>query len=415
MARPRPRNMRNRRNINSVYNALVRQPTTPKRLSGYLSCRFNPLNSKSKSKIPDGRAAHSVQLDSRGMVQMECDQEFTLRILPILPHCVSITADTAAVLKVDGVTVPAGFKGTNNEYTPYMPQIMSTFSSGGFGTSTGTAKARVSTIGYRLIYTGKALDAQGVVIANFTPFSVGPPETSEKPISYVNNAGVVAEAPAGSYIIARAEGLGLSSSVPVYADTYSGRPELGAMGVLKKTRPASQHDLKFWHQDGIILINDDYAPTSATFGSEFNSIPQAHTSLIGVPVNNLVDDSFAITYLRIPPGKFQLEVLVCYEMELSTNSGLIPFSSKSPAEDKDTLDAETHVNDALPVAIPVDQYAKVLDEVMPHDKFPNSRKVADAKIDALRKQVTQIVKDVKSTSERRPGIKHHNKTRAKPK
>lgn len=365
---PLPQRQLRSRTINTVAEDLNRTLPPEKAIpQHYLACRYDPFNKTPvKTYIPDGKGKNVVVRDIKlfhNIVVGDTDT-FNISIMPWLPFPVGFSING---FMNNGVTPGSSVDGfllggvtTGGPAATLSPYLRATFfnalrsspnvaATGELGNILG---ARITTIGYRLFYTGTASAAQGLITVqdvNWTVDSVASNNTNA--LLQFNSVSPPApftpdNIPANT---APMMVVGVPSTVTTNTNTTAqvSRPENGIRGILKYNHPADAHEFQPWYEQGVILCTQGQPGTGNTeYPILLRPATQIQTQL---PYEqNFVDRSLMGTAISIVGGgSYRLEIVICYEQELSANNALIDMARPSPPINRALLDTDSVLNSTV--------------------------------------------------------------------
>lgn len=345
------------RTLNSVQNSLNKSKNdTSRKENPYLRCVFDPFSSRGKGMMrPDSGSNKVIMRDILQAFDITCDKPIGLKLSPMYPYILSTWANSTTALVVNGLTVPTTFEALGVGYTPTAGKSDSDYGGGTQVAMVDYDRARISTVGWRLMYTGKALDAIGYILVDTTPFSI---EVTDRQVpntcTYATFAGANIAYPLNTQIgYASIETATFSSGgttfFPITPTQTSElfRPEVGAHGILRRSAYSPNHTFKPVHNPGIAPI-------------EFRGDPNASRSFISAPRVNtvagvtIIDDDWDSTMIYISgAGSYRLELVVCLEAIVTQQSPLEPLAKASPALNQAVLEREAAAMSDMPVAVSV--------------------------------------------------------------
>jgi len=320
------------------------------KLPMYLSCKYNPFeqNKTGKGYIPDGRGKNVLLRDYKSSFDFEVTKPFAVRVAPTYPCPIRVyqpDAD-ATSMKINGASVPkeclvvnptGSLPGSGTDGVWYSAGNMVNYvnPSAYVDQTHNISSGRAVSVGYRLVYTGKAAEANGLVIVDSVPEKIDAyiPSNTKK-INYIDNAGTQNDIPVGTADLIGAPCLvvdsitGKSAFEMFPADQYVGRPENGVHGVLKSRVRGTNHEYKPWWEAGAVAVADSqFDPLIALAASPaLNSL--AGAKAVGL---NFWDDQLEAINIRITGiGSYRLETVSCFEFEYPPSSALIDLTVSSP-------------------------------------------------------------------------------------
>lgn len=399
---PQRRGVRSR-TINTVAEDLNKSTTKHAELGAhFLNCRYDPFSpTPVKNYVPDGRGKNVVVRDIKiaHEIEVATGEIMNVQILPMLPFPVRFCDN--AMLTVQGTPTLSKVDGTalgGNTTAPNMPSTAirdylgvvfpNTLKSGGDPSANGTGEtgnitgARITTLGYRLMYTGPASAAQGVIMATDIGWSIDGVDAGNIGTLYQWKTTPTALAAAPDTIAANSMA-SLIAAIPSMKSTTSGltnqivkRPENGIRGVLKMQSSADNHVFQPWYENGILV--------SASTAAALTPINVLNTSVhtTGYAEQNLADPALGGVNLRITgTGTYRLEVAICFEQDLSFNNALVDMGRPSPMLNRSLLDVDMVLNSSVhPAALNepiIDMSSQMKNMSMagrPNSRKPNKRR-----------------------------------------
>lgn len=226
--------------------------------SMYAKCRLDPFSASGSMGIPDGIAARRIVIDHRSYTTLTVANaavNFDVLVLPSLPFQAAIRTPTPQNLSIDG---NFGVDGdANNRWTainiPPEYRTLAGINPSNLAVASNpyeSTNARIVTVGFKLTYIGKPIDASGTLLASSCPITFGNPDDREFATVGVSTYNVLA---AGNYtnVSTRAVEPNVNNS-PV-AESVFGRVDVGMKGVLKTMQPVST--IKPWLTDKVVLYD----------------------------------------------------------------------------------------------------------------------------------------------------------------
>lgn len=349
------------RTLNTVQRALALNPgraNTRANVDPYLCCVFKPFESMGHGSMrPDSASSKIITRDILQSYDIDTSSPLGIKISPMYPYSVSWWRTGSGAVSVNGNLIPVPFTAIPSGYTVPAGKADADFAGQGALRAMGDyEKARIQTIGWRLIYTGKPIDAQGYVLVDSSAFQVDVVDRQVPSTCFYHGfvAGTVVNYAADtSCAYANVETTiphNGSQYIPL-APTQTSRlyrPEQGAQGILKRSAYSPNHTFKPVWNGGIAVLDHR------------NVNPNAVNSWISSPRsgdfagNTILDDDFDSTMIHISaPGLWRLELLVCLEAVVVQNSTLEPLAKASPPLQERTLNTESVVMGTLPPAVPL--------------------------------------------------------------
>jgi len=356
-----------------VEETAIHQRPNYKRLTGnpYLDCRFSPFSLlQTRAGPPDGIGRRTLIRDWKPTFDFVADTYTRLRISPAYPFPLkvystgSVTCNTTLLntgqLSSQWGAVPAtgamsaDWPGAQN----VSPQKVSS--------------ARVISVGYRLMYTGPATSAEGLLVADDVGFKVdGYTPNNSFAITYLKNDGTTVTIAANNAGFVNIDEFPMNVKPTATSSEYVGRPEAGVEGVLKSQTTASNGKFQSWYGRGVMSCYDQ-DPAGATRAASLN---QASTPVtIATPGYSVVDDNFMAAGIEITQGgKYRLELVFCMEQELEPDNPLLDMAKPPPLRDIAVLELADYFDSVMtPRPFGENPFGVILSN--PSRKGPRSRR-----------------------------------------
>lgn len=334
--------------------------------SHFLNCRYDPFGkTPSKSYIPDGKGRNVVVRDikfSHNIIVAE-KEALNIEIAPVLPFPVSFAPDNFMAPNVNsgcfvdsaplsGVTTGGPTVAEAAYLRSVFPNALKTdLVYGALGESNQVMSARITTVGYRLFYTGPVSNAQGVVIATDHNWSI---DAKAAVNSLGLNQYVANSPPTAANVDTIGPGtvphysfgtMQMTNTQNVTSQTVV-RPENGLRGVLKYQLPADSHDFVPWIEGGFVSGR----PGSSGVGADANIYVRNSVAFPGGTNANTIkqymaDPALMMCQIKLTGmGSYRLEIAVCYEQDVGLNSSIIDMARQSPMIDRAVLDVDASLN-----------------------------------------------------------------------
>lgn len=188
-------------NIGKAKNINQLNKNMRKTINPYIQCRLNPFASSNGLGIPDDTDAKRLVVDHRQLTSFRVGNTGSINIVvaPTIPQIVwfQVPTDTDTTYLVNG-DHPTTHNGDDNVFHPicisqYANQLLTRYDEAGkfnsFPTYLDAMRARIVTIGYRLIYTGSTMNNSGSIMINRLGFSLQPPIPNVAAFSIFNGHG----------------------------------------------------------------------------------------------------------------------------------------------------------------------------------------------------------------------------------
>lgn len=336
--------------------------------SHFLNCRYDPFGKTPiKTYIPDGKGRNVVVRDIKFAhnINIADKESMNIEISPCLPFPVAFASDgyctssqptqsTVDGYVLGGITTGGPGIDSASYLRTVFPNVMNqTLTYTDLGETNNVLSARITTIGYRLYYTGPASAAQGVIIAtdhawNLEYFlSSNTSGANQYRVQFPAAAATIDTVAANTSAEFNISAMSMSTTQAVTSQTVV-RPENGLRGILKMQLPPDAHDFTTWLEQGAIVTRPD--TTSGTT----NNVNLYTRSMTAFPTGTLIvkqfmyDPALMATNIKVTgAGSYRLEVAICYEQELSLNHKFIDMARQSPMIDRRMLDVDATLNSTV--------------------------------------------------------------------
>lgn len=349
------------RTVNTIQKALSKtQPNrgAKNKEDPYLRCVFEPFRSLGRGMMrPDSGSDKIIMRDILQSFDIVTNLPIGLKLSPMYPYVLSVWNQGLATVNINGVTIPNGIEALGVGFTPLAGKAESDYLGNSFA-MTDYDRARISTIGWRLMYTGKSLDAQGYVLVDHSPFTIDLVDRmTPATCTYATSVGTNVTYPAvnnNAYVqieTALFTNSTFNAFTPINPTQTSQlfRPEAGAQGVLRRSAYSPNHPFKPVYNGGAVPFdNRNPNPEAARcFISSAKPVPAGVT---------IIDDEFDSTMIYITgPGNYRLELVVCLEAIVTQQSVLEPLAKASPPLNQKVLEKESKVMAGMPPAVAIDK------------------------------------------------------------
>jgi len=331
-------------------------------LPPYVKCKLDPFNHKGSDGIPDHNSKTRVTVDHHGYVDFNIQNgNIVWRILPMMPFQAAWnTLNGQFTGIVGGQLIDITNPEWTNTWTPSIippeyngvairdPEI-----GGSIGNPYGAVTARIVGIGWRLTYTGKALDATGVVNVRRIGTHLDSINTNSAQIRSTNitREGVAYTVPGDRVKIATIDFP--PAFLLLTPDTIVRRPETNLNGVL--TQQIIGEQCAFFEQPLIPVTSDRYparGAIDANSGALFTTATSNVTNLNTTPAFSIFDPSYVMTEISMINciGNYRLEVLTCMEYVPEPNSVMQSLARRPLPEDKFAISLANNVLKDTPAA-----------------------------------------------------------------
>lgn len=172
-----------------------------KLINPYIQCRLSPFAASNGLGIPDDTDAKRLVVDHRQITSFRMGSSGSMNIVvaPTIPQIVwfQTTTDTDTTYTVNG-DHPTTHNGDGNIFHPvtitqYQNMLLTRFDAAGyyntFPTYLQAMRARIVTIGFRIIYTGSTMNNSGSIMINKFGLSLQPPIGNSDQFHVLNGHG----------------------------------------------------------------------------------------------------------------------------------------------------------------------------------------------------------------------------------
>jgi hypothetical protein len=362
------------RAMGSNFRALARRaPTRINRASTrvkraeilpYLDCRFNPLGMKGGDSpgIVDGSQTRRIVVDHRFIIPFTAgtSQGFNIAITPCLPSCVwfnTLAADTASI--VNGITMTAHtgvnpgnqFYGTVSlpEYSGIFPVFTTTPGDYAFvNPYLGSGKARIVTIGGRIIFTGSTMNNNGFIIINNDSMNTMNMIPNTNAGSLIGDQGTDTTLTPNTVQFLPTDYAPNFNIVNQGGDGFSGRLSEGAHFLAKHSD--EKYTFKAMFQNPVALVASNNYNEEAGFLLTKNG---GAGNLDTYSMLQFVDNDWDVISIQVngmaQGQSFNLDLVYCVEYAPATSSA-VTHLAKVPAAQPSTMSAANLVAPMVPVA-----------------------------------------------------------------
>lgn len=172
-----------------------------KMINPYIQCRLSPFTASNGLGIPDDTDAKRLVVDHRQITSFKMGSSGSMNIVvaPTIPQIVwfqtTTSSDTTYTVNGDH---PTTHNGDENLFHPititqYQNMLLTRNDAAGlyntFPTYLNAMRARIVTIGYRIIYTGSTMNNSGSIMLNKLGMSLQPPIGNASTFSVYNGHG----------------------------------------------------------------------------------------------------------------------------------------------------------------------------------------------------------------------------------
>jgi hypothetical protein len=316
----------------ATVDRMLAKPVTPRTTdmfsSPYLSCKYDAFNSMSgmQGALPDGRGKNIIVRDFKSTYDISAAGPMFLRISPTFPTPLRVWHQSPGTT-INGTSVPSwgAVTATTGQWFGSGQLDQYVVNTAVVSPYTIAASARIINVAYRLVYTGTAASASGVLLVDAVPEKVDIHAPSNPlAITFYDSANTATAAAANAAEIVTIETTTvaqLSGAAP--KDQYITRPEAGVHGILKSRVPANNREYKPYFDKGQLPLSDGTtinlasAPLKLAAGQAYGP--------------NVWDDQLEAVSIQITKaGDYRLEILLCMENEMMSSSPLIDLAYSSP-------------------------------------------------------------------------------------
>lgn len=349
-----------RKRINNMRRLPPRMQAQAQRrtINPYIHCRLNPLESGNSIGIPDQSDAKRLAVDHRQITSFKIGSSgaFNIVISATIPQIIwyqTLAGDST--FQVNGYT-PSNQAGNTNVYftvpiTTYQDLTVTRYDAAGQYNNQqvylDANKARIVTVGYRLIYTGSTMNNSGSIMINRQGFSIQPAVGNGGQFTILNGHGstnltfneqqVLVHPSTSSFDF---EGMG--------TDTVRMPLRQGACGLLKHAGPDYKWCDVTDNETYICMANDDkhsilaQGPTST--GDRFRKWPViAFTDTEWSPA--------AISIRGATQGQtFDIETVYCIEYAPAVTSQAISLAKQPVQPDMKAVNHASEAARKMPLA-----------------------------------------------------------------
>lgn len=336
------RNLFNARKISQVENDLHKAQNRVKSqdLSPYINCRLKPFSNHGSLGIPDDSNRKRVVVDHHSYCDMKIDDTLvTVRIAPTAPYSAFVNLQNAANFSCTGPmpNLNGGITGFTNAspqtlWTPILgyPEYQDAMPLQAYSMPYGQTYQRLVGMGWRITYTGTALNAQGSVTVNSVPIGIEYAGLNNVAIPQYNSDGTSAGTSFAANSVNMMRVDWPRASVAMTNDTVVRRPESNINGIIKHVTSTY---LEVPAYDAPLVLVHSGTAVAGTMNTVLTR------GIQGFPGNNLgifwMDPSFAATDIVFQgaTGTYKLEVVACVEYYPIANSAMSTMAKDPPKKD----------------------------------------------------------------------------------
>jgi hypothetical protein len=373
------------RTTNSIINKLARNVNHTNSGNSYLKCRLNPFAGNGGMGIPDGGNTNYIVSDTYSFDTINCSAnstDFVIQTLPCLPTMAAIIPTTvgSTTFKVNNQIVkppvgisPVGTLASNSWYPlsicpPYL--TTTTTSIPGLVTQDpwNSTKARLISVGYKLIYTGPVNTCAGVVTVTPNDVAFAPAGVTSAGSTSSPTSGVLLNINQPSQAVLDTAGTGTTvltmdcknSTSTMTRESISFRPETSIIITPRhrtndfKLLPTSQSTYG-------IVANVGLTGGQPTVSNYYNYLTFNGTSTTGtgnygggiIWYDNDWESLQIVVSNCNNEASFRWETVYCFEYNPSLNSPFAPLTLKKAENKPAAIEQANAILDSRPAAIPV--------------------------------------------------------------
>nr|QYF49894.1 MAG: hypothetical protein 2 [Jiangsu sediment noda-like virus 1] len=353
------------RTLESVEKALTKMslngPSNPAK--GYLACRYSPFEGHSQG-VPDGNGRNLTLRDYYTAFDISCDESgFDAVIVPWVPMQALIRPGRpGSTMNINGnpYTSPASTDVWSANGSKTIAALGARPDSMTGNGDNHIASGRIVTVGYKLIYTGRASTCEGTIQADLFPQKLDLVETNAAAVKrwLWNGTQATTDWPANTVKVANMDFDVLSDSLA--PTTVVTRPEHGLTGVLSRRTSSKNNTFKPFYELGLVPIQDFGTP-SGTYTS-FTAYPaiadDSYHNNPRCPTVSLIDDDFNVVRIRVRTGNavtYRLEVLTCVQFEQTPSFPLLSLTQGPTHREEAVLERDDALNSTLVAGAPLGQ------------------------------------------------------------
>nr|QYF49962.1 MAG: hypothetical protein 2 [Heilongjiang sediment noda-like virus 3] len=353
------------RTLESVEKALTKMslngPSNPAK--GYLACRYSPFEGHSQG-VPDGNGRNLTLRDYYTAFDISCDESgFDAVIVPWVPMQALIRPGRpGSTMNINGnpYTSPASTDVWSANGSTTIAALGARPDSMTGNGNNHIASGRIVTVGYKLIYTGRASTCEGTIQADLFPQKLDLVETNAAAVKrwLWNGTQATTDWPANTVKVANMDFDVLSDALA--PTTVVTRPEHGLTGVLSRRTSSKNNTFKPFYELGLVPIQDFGTP-SGTYTS-FTAYPaiadDAYHNNPRCPTVSLIDDDFNVVRIRVRTGNavtYRLEVLTCVQFEQTPSFPLLSLTQGPTHREEAVLERDDALNSTLVAGAPLGQ------------------------------------------------------------
>lgn len=351
-----------------VERALRKRNPRPvlRRMNPYAHCRLSPFTSGGGALLPDGSAGRAIVIDHRAYstITSGTGAYINLKVTPSFPtplyvKCASTLPNSCTANGVAISQTVTGLDTTSNwvaatAYTegnlnpPINPAATVNLPLPMFGAT----KARIISQAWRVIYTGPASTAQGLITINNSPASINEAPMYNEGISILgpNDATVQAYAIGSQAELVNVHSLLTAVQPGAYQlDTVTLRPEMGAQGVLRHSKPT--YPFVTYQNNPIVLMDKSRQLNNGGSIVSWNGYNSTYGGLL-----NFWDDGWDPVDIMLSTASglsYRVEVSTCIEYLVDPSSSISKLTLERPMTDLRTIQMTESAIRGSPIATPL--------------------------------------------------------------
>lgn len=339
----------------------------------YACCRLDPFNVRGGAMLPDGSLGKRIVVDHRMYFDIvpTATTKFAMKVIPALPAPLIIKSLSTAAnsLTVNGVPCSNSSFGATTDLNWFVPDIFPEYSiaSTTLPQPTGqfvppvplysATKARIISQGWKIYYTGQALNAAGTITANNSPVAITDTSISTTNSLLIYNGAT--DANVNGYTPNQILNLDLKtivqnvSTTQLTNDSVTCRPEGGCVGLLRQSNPV--HPFTDYNANPLVLTDENQlisGTNNITFlgltSSKFNGGLVIWDGAFD-PVDIIVTTSGATGI------SYRVEIVSCVEYLVDPTSSVIKFTADPPKPSHATLELVDQILQREPIMRPLHQ------------------------------------------------------------
>jgi hypothetical protein len=363
------------RTLDTITRDLARATINPKGGKSWLSCRLNPWsNIGSMSLLPDGSSDPRLVYDyyTYGDIAVSAAATgFNIGIFAALPWNAAVKVLsgklTLTPMFTDGGVSASACSASASKWTPlnytnsasavhYPDKINTGFNPPQF---ISADKMRITSLGWRLTYTGPVSTAAGIVTVTSSPPACEPAfEKIRGKMNWSDAQGVVG----GFVITSNASVMCLPITPPsavAQKDAVMARPEKTLQGIVRKNTPI--FNWQNWANSSMYMVSLN--PGEDILNGDLNSLTTAKFDASGTYTNsstsnmasvNLFDSDWDIPNINVSgcnaDATYRLETWMCVEYVPLSNSVYYSVASKDMSGTIETVSKMEKIVNDKPVA-----------------------------------------------------------------